>query len=712
VFNKTKLTEEQLDVWNACTDLQKAFPDVLDGEVEKYLDWWRVYFPMESIQRLKNVKIYRKIRSSAAPLVSHGEQENSKVLPKVFYDDLLMTQLDNLMTRDGVSSNGRYIVVTPVHIGRANFLDMAINSIINQTYKNWELWIFGDSPDAETERVIQKSIKSCPKIYYMRFEDKTPVWLNEVGSRIAISRGEFWSRLASDDTFLPKKMEIDVNFLNEHIEFGACYGGFRRVDEHGKILETDTPEADYVNPDKVIDKLREKFCISWSNICVRTLTLNNILSRYKHLSNESLQNMDDWVFNVKLASIAKIGWTGNEPMAEYRIHSAQSNKDSRVFDSDTKISRMIVTQLIDRLKKVDNEKKKLVYWVAYNTELECEIDYVRRNFDLPFEVRLVDLSDRRVACVLTKTVPITYYRAGDLYLSDFNQSVNAMVDKMFSEKPDLIIWRYPLCLTDDNREYISKNSSGIANVAWCSEQGPMIDVELSASRGFTTIAVNNKMDQKYYENRMDAKIIIMPCGCLPQFHKKVLPVDKYICDIVSDGSPHYHLKDFIPLLPTDKRISCDVVVVPIAKLRYKYRVYGNYEIYHGWMFVPIPKYCYNGLYPILDTPSVYGSAKLYAGITWNHRYGGYGTKLAKAMGCGIPVLWQRTVGMEEDGLFDMKNIIVTESPRETIEKVSWIMENEKERERIAVEGQKYAYEYCDLIKNIQKLLDEAGSGNI
>jgi spore maturation protein CgeB len=285
-----------------------------------------------------------------------------------------------------------------------------------------------------------------------------------------------------------------------------------------------------------------------------------------------------------------------------------------------------------------------------------------------------------------------------------------MVDRMFSEKPDLIIWRYPLCLTDENREYIKEKSLGITNIAWCSEQGPMNEIEMKACRGFDTIAVNNKMDRSYYENRTDAKIIIVPWSCLPQLHKKVQPVDKYVCDIVSDGSPHYHITDFNILLPIDKRISCDVVVVPISKLNYKYKVYGNYEIYHGWKFVPIPKSCYGGEYPILDAPSVYGSAKLYAGITWNHRYGGFGSKLAKAMGCGIPVLWQKTTGMEEEGLFDMKNIIVTESPRETIEKVEWIMENDREREQIAIEGQKYAYNYCDWVKNVQKLLDEAEGG--
>ena len=92
----------------------------------------------------------------------------------------------------------------------ASFISKTIESVLNQTYKNWELLIVDDCSTDDTDEIVSK------------YNDKRIVYLkNEKNSGAAISRnralrnakGKWIAFLDSDDLWHPTKLEKQIKFF-------------------------------------------------------------------------------------------------------------------------------------------------------------------------------------------------------------------------------------------------------------------------------------------------------------------------------------------------------------------------------------------------------------------------------------------------------------------------------------------------------------------
>lgn len=237
---------------------------------------------------------------------------------------------------------GKYIIVIPTY-NRKDLLEEAIESVVAQTYQNWELWILDDLSTDGTNKMVAEFKDSRIKYIYMNVKSN-PTQLLELGCRIAMKRGEYWSRLSSDDLFLPEKLQNDIDFLYAHQEFGGCYGPFQKIDIHGRVIG-DGQESPKLDPKEMLKYIRQTFVISWANICVRTSVLGRMIRRFEHFSNDSLINMEDWVFNLKMLLVTKVSWVGDKPMAQYRIHSEQATNNAFILSPDLMNSRKIIDSM-------------------------------------------------------------------------------------------------------------------------------------------------------------------------------------------------------------------------------------------------------------------------------------------------------------------------------------------------------------------------------
>jgi glycosyltransferase involved in cell wall biosynthesis len=239
---------------------------------------------------------------------------------------------------------GRVIIITPTY-NRAELLEEAIESVVKQTYKDWEYYIIDDRSSDETPKMIKENFSKDPRIHYLYMNRKTnPVQINELGCRIAMKRGEFWTRLASDDKFLPSKIETDVEFLNHNQDFGGCYGPFQKIDIHSRPF-CEGSESVRIEPNEMLTKIKSEFIISWANICVRTSVLGRMLKRFGHFSADNLTNMEDWVFNLKMLLTTKVGWIGDNPTTQYRIHTGQATNDNFLTNGDFALTKKTVESL-------------------------------------------------------------------------------------------------------------------------------------------------------------------------------------------------------------------------------------------------------------------------------------------------------------------------------------------------------------------------------
>lgn len=120
------------------------------------------------------------------------------------------------------------IIMPSYNTGR--FIAETIESVIAQTYTNWELIIVDDCSTDNTDDVVSPYL-SDERVRYIK---------NEKNSGAAVSRnralrkakGRWIAFLDSDDLWLPEKLEKQLNFMNEN-GYYFSYTNYEEIDENG-----------------------------------------------------------------------------------------------------------------------------------------------------------------------------------------------------------------------------------------------------------------------------------------------------------------------------------------------------------------------------------------------------------------------------------------------------------------------------------------------
>ncbi len=103
-------------------------------------------------------------------------------------------------------------VVIPTH-NRANMITRAMESILHQTYDNWEMLVVDDCSTDETPAKV-KAYLNDQRIQYLRMEKRSGACAAR-NKGIENAKGEFITFLDSDDEYLPQKIELQVKCFQE-----------------------------------------------------------------------------------------------------------------------------------------------------------------------------------------------------------------------------------------------------------------------------------------------------------------------------------------------------------------------------------------------------------------------------------------------------------------------------------------------------------------
>lgn len=137
-------------------------------------------------------------------------------------------------------------VLMPV-FNSERFVAEAIESILNQTFKDFEFLILDDASTDKSFEIIKDFEKKDPRIKVYQNEKN----LGVVASRnklIELSKSKYIAWLDSDDIALENRLEKQVNFLEEHPEIGMVGAWLIKSDKSGKKLMIWPMET---NPDKL-----------------------------------------------------------------------------------------------------------------------------------------------------------------------------------------------------------------------------------------------------------------------------------------------------------------------------------------------------------------------------------------------------------------------------------------------------------------------------
>lgn len=120
-------------------------------------------------------------------------------------------------------------VIIPSY-NHARYVEEAILSIVNQTYKNIELIVIDDGSKDNSVEIINLLAKK----YNFKFLTQTNKGVSNTLNRgIEISKGEYICACASDDKFALEKVERQVHFLQSNTQYGICYTDRIKFYENG-----------------------------------------------------------------------------------------------------------------------------------------------------------------------------------------------------------------------------------------------------------------------------------------------------------------------------------------------------------------------------------------------------------------------------------------------------------------------------------------------
>jgi len=124
-----------------------------------------------------------------------------------------------------MTNNPLVSIIIPFY-NAEKFLKESIESILNQTYNNWELFLVDDGSQDNSKNIVLDYITNFPqKVHYLCHENhqnRGPSASRNLGIKHA--RGDYLAFLDSDDVWLPNKLTEQVNILESYPEAAMVYG--------------------------------------------------------------------------------------------------------------------------------------------------------------------------------------------------------------------------------------------------------------------------------------------------------------------------------------------------------------------------------------------------------------------------------------------------------------------------------------------------------
>jgi len=200
-------------------------------------------------------------------------------------------------------------VIIPTY-NRAHLVGRTIQSVLNQTYKNFEIIIVDDGSSDNTEQAVKSF--GDKRIEYLQFEENSGSSAAPRNTAIKIAKGKYIAFLDSDDEWLPEKLERQIELFEKSNNFKLGFVGcdVLILDIQGnRKYEYKTPK--YKNVLRRL--LMNNFIWSSSSVMVK----KNIF-REVGLFDENLAAVD-WDMWIRISKKYDFDFV-REPLVKYYIH--------------------------------------------------------------------------------------------------------------------------------------------------------------------------------------------------------------------------------------------------------------------------------------------------------------------------------------------------------------------------------------------------------
>lgn len=223
-------------------------------------------------------------------------------------------------------SDVRVSVLLPTY-NRADILPRAIESVLAQTFRDFELLVVDDGSTDDTEEIVESY--DDDRIRYVRLEkNRGSAPARNVG--IERSRGEFVAFQDSDDEWKARKLEKQVRRAESNPEAGVVYTGFRRI----------SGDVEQYVPDPAVG--RRTGDLSQQLLKYNLIDISTSLVRSEYLTrvgglDERMPLLQDWDLWIRISEHTKFELV-DEPLVNVHLQAdSMSNDHDALIEAKTRL---------------------------------------------------------------------------------------------------------------------------------------------------------------------------------------------------------------------------------------------------------------------------------------------------------------------------------------------------------------------------------------
>ena len=278
-----------------------------------------------------------------------------------------------------INSSPLVSIIIPTY-NHAKFIEKALNSVKNQTYKNWEAIVIDNNSTDETNKILNNITDT--RIQHIKIDNKGVIAKSRnIG--INVANGEWIAFLDSDDFWTKDKLEICIKNINVNIDF--IYHGLESVNDNKKFIFkkkkfTGRKLNKPILNDLLVSSIFKGTPIGNSSVFVRKKILNKIGGISE---NKKLITSEDFNTWLRIAEMTDNFKYINQKLGYFLIHegSSQKNINLSIPQREAVINFMYLFNTNERL----NLELKLKYLSgSYNANIKNKIQAKK---DLMFVIK-------------------------------------------------------------------------------------------------------------------------------------------------------------------------------------------------------------------------------------------------------------------------------------------------------------------------------------
>lgn len=219
------------------------------------------------------------------------------------------------------------VTVTIPTWNRADLLALTIQSVLEQTLTDFELFVLDDASTDHTTAVV-KSFDD-PRLHYERVDQRIGLYRN-LSRCLSIGNAPYIAFCHHDDLFEPDHLQQLVSVLDQNRGVGLAHSAFKMIDERGRILKA---KVDWFDGQSRIESGRtfvERSLARGTRIIMSAAVIRRTVIEGLEFDEEDGPGTDLGLW-LRVGLRADIAFC-SEPLTRWRIHAASVSGTSGMYD--------------------------------------------------------------------------------------------------------------------------------------------------------------------------------------------------------------------------------------------------------------------------------------------------------------------------------------------------------------------------------------------